>query len=119
MKGVIIFNLTQQERQIIAFIIAVAIFGIGANCFFKKYPCEEIISDHLTDSKESGLDQVNLNNATIARLISLPGIGVKTAERIVEYRLENGPFSTIEQLKTVKGIGTVKFDRIKEYLVIK
>lgn len=52
-----------------------------------------------------GEGRININTADAALLQTLPGIGEVTAERIIRYRQENGPFSSIEELKDVPGIG--------------
>lgn len=51
---------------------------------------------------------INLNTATVAQLESLPGIGARTAERIVEYRQKNGSFKKVEELMNVQGLGGEK-----------
>ena len=56
---------------------------------------------------------INLNTATIDQLTTLPGIGQKTAERILEYRAKNGGFKKIEELMNVKGIGEKSFLKLK------
>jgi len=56
---------------------------------------------------------VNLNSATLDQLATLPGIGPKVAERILEYRTKNGGFKKIEELMNVKGIGEKSFLKIK------
>jgi competence protein ComEA len=61
---------------------------------------------------------VNLNTATVEQLETLPGIGRKTAELILQYRQKNGPFKKIEELMNVKGIGEKSFLRIKPLLVV-
>ena len=61
---------------------------------------------------------VNLNTATVAQLQELPGIGAKTAERIIEYREKNGPFKKIEQLMNVKGIGEKSFLKLKDRITV-
>lgn len=58
--------------------------------------------------------KVNINTASESELDSLPGIGEVTAKKIIDYRNENGKFSTIEDIKNVKGIGDNKFDDIKD-----
>ena len=61
---------------------------------------------------------VNLNTATQAQLESLPGIGAKAAERILEYRQKNGQFKKIEDLMNVKGIGEKSFLKLKPLLTV-
>ena len=56
---------------------------------------------------------VNINTATVNELCKLPGIGEKTAEKIIEYREKSGGFETIEELKKIEGIGESKFNKIK------
>ena len=56
---------------------------------------------------------LNLNAATVEQLATLPGIGPKVAERILEYRTKNGGFKKIEELMNVKGIGEKSFLKIK------
>ena len=56
---------------------------------------------------------INLNTATQAQLESLPGLGPKVAERILEYRKQNGAFKKVEDLMNVKGIGEKSFLKLK------
>ena len=56
---------------------------------------------------------VNLNTATIDQLTTLPGVGRKTAELIIEYRTKSGGFKKIEELMNVKGIGETTFLKLK------
>ena len=67
---------------------------------------------------EKAAPAVNLNTASAADLESLPGIGAKTAERILEYRQKNGPFKKIEDLMNVKGIGEKSFLKLKPRLTV-
>jgi competence protein ComEA len=61
---------------------------------------------------------VNLNTATQAQLETLPGVGAKAAERILEYRQKNGQFKKIEDLMNVKGIGEKSFLKLKPLLTV-
>jgi competence protein ComEA len=61
---------------------------------------------------------MNLNTATIEQLETLPGIGRKVAERILEYRTKSGGFKKIEELMNVKGIGEKSFLKLKPMVVV-
>lgn len=61
---------------------------------------------------------VNINTASLDELDSLPGIGPTIAQRIIDYRTENGPFSTIEEIMDVSGIGPATFDDIKDLIMV-
>jgi len=61
---------------------------------------------------------INLNTATQAQLDTLPGIGPVMAARIIAYKLKNGPFLLIEDLKKVTGIGDNKFAEISKLVRI-
>lgn len=75
------------------------------------YDNQEVLVD---DASE----KISINKATYEELITLPGIGPKTAERIIEYRNTYGPFWTLEDIKNVKGIGDKKYAKLKEYITI-
>ena len=61
---------------------------------------------------------VNINTATVADFETLPGIGAKTAARIIEYRQKNGPFKKVEELMNVRGIGEKNFLKLKPQLAV-
>jgi competence protein ComEA len=61
---------------------------------------------------------VNLNTATSAQLEGLPGIGAKTAQRILEYRQKSGGFKKVEELMNVKGIGEKSFLKLKPHITV-
>ncbi|WP_070458712.1 helix-hairpin-helix domain-containing protein [Dermabacter sp. HMSC08H10] len=61
---------------------------------------------------------VNINTASESELDELPGVGPAIAARIVEHRTTNGPFSNIEQLQDVKGIGPAIFEELRERISI-
>lgn len=63
-------------------------------------------------------ERVELNTADQAALESLPGIGPRTAERIIEYRNENGGFEKVEDLMNVRGIGERTFLRLRDLVRI-
>lgn len=62
--------------------------------------------------------KVNINTASQSELDELPGIGPSTAQKIIEYREENGNFEKIEDVQNVKGIGDAKFEEIKDKITV-
>jgi competence protein ComEA len=59
---------------------------------------------------------ININTATTLQLDTLPGIGPTTAQKIVEYREQNGPFLSIEDIVNVPGIGPATYEDIKDLI---
>ena len=59
---------------------------------------------------------VNINTADTEQLSMLPRVGLKAAQRIVDYRTEHGPFKKTTDLMQVKGFGQKSFDRLSGYL---
>lgn len=69
-------------------------------------------------AKPAVASAVNINSASAAELEALPGIGAKTAARIIEYRQKNGPFKKIEELMNVRGVGEKNFLKLKGQIVV-
>jgi competence protein ComEA len=67
---------------------------------------------------ESRGDLININTASLEELDTLPGIGPTIAQRIIDYREQNGAFSTIEEIMDVSGIGPATFDNIKDLITV-
>ena len=62
---------------------------------------------------------LNINTATASELGTLPGIGPSMAQRIIHYRLENGPFTSVDALQNVKGIGAKTLAKLKPFIAAK
>ena len=77
----------------------------------------ENVSSNVTQSSDSKI--ININTATVDELSTLSGIGKAIAERIVAYRMQNGKFENIEDIKNVTGIGDSKFNNIKDSITVK
>lgn len=61
---------------------------------------------------------INLNTATAEELTRLPGIGEVLARRIVDYRSAHGPFSSVDGLLEVEGLGEKRVEAIRAYLIL-
>ncbi len=59
---------------------------------------------------------LDINSATKEQIMTLPGIGEATAERIVAYREQYGRFSSLNQLREIKGIGDKRYEQLQPYL---
>jgi competence protein ComEA len=62
--------------------------------------------------------KVNINTASVSELETLPQIGPKVAQRIVDFRTQNGKFKKIEELMKIKGIGEKTFDKLKDLITV-
>ena len=94
---------------------------VAVSCLLCALPAAAAQSKSTTRSaaaKPASTGIVNLNTATAADLEGLPGIGAKTAARIVEYRQKNGPFKKIEDLMNVRGLGEKNFLKLKPQLTL-
>jgi competence protein ComEA len=64
----------------------------------------------------AAVKKININSATLVELQDLPSIGVKIAQRIIDFRKKNGNFKRIEEIMKVKGIGEKTFLRFKNLI---
>lgn len=65
------------------------------------------------DGPTAGQGPVHLNTATLEQLDALPGIGPVTAQKILDYRQQNGAFSSVDELDAIDGIGPVRLERLR------
>ena len=73
----------------------------------------------LTPSEETEENRVNINTASASELDALPGIGPVLAQRIIDRRTEQGPFTSVEELLEVDGIGQATLDGLREFITVK
>jgi len=70
------------------------------------------------NTQTPGDGRININTASGAELTDLPGIGNTLAARIVDYRVRNGSFQRIEDIRNVSGIGERRFEAIKDMITV-
>ncbi|MBU1457036.1 MAG: helix-hairpin-helix domain-containing protein [Proteobacteria bacterium] len=63
-------------------------------------------------------DKVNINTASLEELQKLPRIGPQIAQRILDFRKENGSFKRIEDMLKVRGVGEKMFDQLKDLITV-
>lgn len=74
------------------------------------------LNNEPNNSSNNSNAKVSINNATVAQLQTLSGIGEAKANEIIKYRNEHGGFSSLEELLNVNGIGEATFNSIKDYI---
>lgn len=71
-----------------------------------------------TGDEENPAFPININSASVEELQRITGVGPVIAERIIEYRELHGPFTTIDEIQNVSGIGTDRFDGMKDQITV-
>jgi competence protein ComEA len=69
-------------------------------------------------AKAAPASKVNINAASAQQLETLPGVGPKVAERIVEYRQKSGAFRSLDELLNVRGIGEKSFAKLQPFVAL-
>ena len=127
--------LTNAERNVILFLTGTFLLGLGIRLYQETFTSTPTFDYRKSDSTFTALSsaverdesgsrggseaQLNINTATKAQLMKLPGIGEVTAERILAYRKQTGSFKSIQELRKVKGISVKKLDQIKHLVKLK
>ena len=106
-------NLTQEERKVILFLITAALVGLGINFFIKINSRIKTIA--IADINIAKLD---INKAGLNDLLQCNCISSKLAKKIIEYRDTQGPFSNLEDLKEIKGIGDYRYEKLKDLFFV-
>lgn len=123
------------DKRYPAFLLIIAIFlGLflfTSNIFHKNPPAEtlgDVAVIRADKSPQAASRQsvksalpvfpIDLNKATVQELTLLPGIGEKTAQRIIDKRAELNGFSSVDDLLAVKWIGKVKLEKIRDLVTV-
>jgi len=112
------FNLEKYEKLLILFLALTLLLGVGLSLYKKLHSHADVrIGSFSMDKKDLHL-RVNINTAGPDELASLKGVGKVLAERILKYRSEKGLFSSVEDIKNVKGVGPAIFDKLKDDITV-
>ncbi len=136
-------NRTRSEMAILGLTLAVLIFFAGycaghagirgqvtietasapeTEIAVPEEPAEEADAEpanlNTATAEETDTGLINLNTATAEELQTLPGIGESLSERIVAYREEHGDFLSPDELTNVDGIGTGKYEAVKDRITV-
>jgi competence ComEA-like helix-hairpin-helix protein len=125
--------LTGTERKVILFLVVTLLAGGGIRLYQAAFPSAPQFDYRASDSTFAALSaaqedssagevkegievasgKLNINTATKQQLLDLPGVGEVTANRILALRAETGKFSTVDELRCVKGMSKRKIENLK------
>lgn len=122
--------MTKKFEQLALLLITVLFVGVMLGLYIARYSTHTSVQLSAYDSADTSdvesaetaqsnvNGKLNINLATAKQLAMLPGIGEGLAQRIVDYRQENGPFISIKDLINVSGIGEKRLEAISEYITV-
>ena len=119
-------NLERLERAVLIFLIAVLVLAVSISAFKKirnntTVTVERFDPAGYKNSRGESLplsEKIDINHASSDELMKINGIGEKIAGRIVDYRYQNGGFTSIDEIKNVKGVNVALFEKIKHKITV-
>jgi len=99
-------------------ILMAAIFGIAVSAAVASAQSKATAPKAAATVTATATAPVNLNTATVEQLATIPGVGPKMAERIIDYRQKNGGFKKVEDLMNVSGVGEKSFLKMKPLITV-
>lgn len=112
-QGVFILMMTM-----IVFVSILIGFFLGRNTGRSPIQISKLPESSGSGSTTEPVQRININTADVDKLQEIPGIGAVLAQRIIDFRNENGPFQTVSELTRVDGIGLDRLNQIAEYITV-
>jgi len=128
--------LTRTEQRVILVLVGALLVGAGIKFFRQAFPSVRQFEYQASDSTFAALNDridkdpgggqpeatsgpININTASKAALIKLPGIGEVMAERIILHREDVGPFQSVDELVIIKGISKRRVEQLRPLITVR
>ena len=98
--------------------VAIAGGSVRANPVPRPVVARERLATPIAPDVARQEKKIDINQASVARLQDVPGIGPALASRIVAWRDEHGPFERVDDLLNVRGIGVKTLEKLRPYLEV-
>lgn len=107
------FDFTPEEKRVVLFVLGLAFCGLILSNLVKiNGRIEKIVNPQIQ------LAKLDLNKVSLDELKGLKCVSLKLAGRILEYRVLHREFTSLEELKEVKGVGDRRYEKLKEIFFI-
>lgn len=108
-------KLSKTETFLLALTALFLVTAVSVRLLTPRAAASQYTVEALTPSEETEENRVNINTASASELDALPGIGPVLAQRIIDRR----PFTSVEELLEVNGIGQATLDGLREFITVK
>ncbi len=112
-------KLSKTETFLLALTALFLVTAVSVRLLTPRAAASQYTVEALTPSEETEENRVNINTASASELDALPGIGPVLAQRIIDRRTAQGPFTSVEELLEVDGIGQATLDGLREFITVK
>jgi competence protein ComEA len=117
-------NMAKLRKTLVFFLIPLIFYGLGVGSILIFGARETAFPVELTGERERSFPataeelRVDLNKVSFEELCTFPNVGEVMAQKILDYRQQQGGFRTIEELKKIKGIGNKLFSQLRDYVYV-